>query len=668
MPSNGPGQAEGASEYLGATVVVGSTGTGGGQQAAVWLSPQPGAPFASVIVPVVGASSNMSMVSAGPLGFFAVGTIDGRFAMWSSADGKEWSELTSAETTIDSTGGARVDALLAEKDKVIVAGSAQSGANQSAAVWLSGDGLHWKMVNTAQPAFAGTGDRAIYALAPLGTGLVAVGALNYGAGWLPASWISPDGNSWSQPSVDFPGLVEPTSPSGPFGPSGGFAVRSVSAVATFTGSTSLIAAGGGASGQDAWRSNDGIHWTPVGLPGRDILSGAWRASLAAATATTAVVADSDPGEAHLVSGAPGAWSEPSASPSVFGPVQARADPLSLRPGGSGLVLAVQVINPTQAIGPPNTSISYLTSADGSTWTPTNPATTDIPATLPASRSVVLKAGPSSWVAGGDTAALAAVGWSSGNSSVWTAAGSLYGSHPVRQASLVDGVCLTSSGEAAAVGTVASSQGSLGAAWLFHGVSASVQASVSPAPATGGTESISGCLNEGTGLVAYGMSTGSGGVPVPALWRSTDGSVWVRSSPSGFGSDSPAPLVDLAASGDDWIAIANPDPQGGPIESATSGQVAPDGPASAAGTDGAVGPVPSLGNGEDAVWLSADGGSTWQLINTSVPPWPGTSYAAVDLVGFAGKVPVVIGVADGQLAVWTGTALSTSPGASSQPTG
>ena len=180
--------------------------------------------------------------------------------------------------------------------------------------------------------------------------------------------------------------------------------------------------------------------------------------------------------------------------------------------------------------------------------------------------------------------------------------------------------------------------------------------------------MSGCVNDGAGLAAYGQSTGSGGAPVPALWRSSNGAGWTRSSPSGFGSDSAAPLVDLAVVGSAWVAVANPDPDGGPIQSATSGQIATAGPASAAGTDGGVGPVPSLGNGEDAVWLSADGGSTWQLIDTSVPPWPGTQDAAVDLVGLAGGAPVVVGVLDGQLAVWTGTPLAPNAAGSTQPTG
>ncbi len=262
------GQARAAAQYRATTVVVGSTGDGAGQQATAWLATTVGGTFSAPSVPGSNGPSTMDEVTAGSLGLFATGTVDGRFAMWASANGQAWSELPGAEKVITGSPGAQVNALMSEGDVVYAAGSIQSGATTNAAVWSTTNGLDWHLVGSAATSFSGAGGRVIYSLTPLETGIVAVGAVNMGSGWMPASWISPDGQSWSQPSTDFPGVVDPPPSAAFLGPSGGSAARSVSSVTTFAGATSVVAAGGGPYGQAAWESSDGLHWTSLNPAGR----------------------------------------------------------------------------------------------------------------------------------------------------------------------------------------------------------------------------------------------------------------------------------------------------------------------------------------------------------------------------------------------------------------
>ena len=184
-------------------------------------------------------------------------------------------------------------------------------------------------------------------------------------------------------------------------------------------------------------------------------------------------------------------------------------------------------------------------------------------------------------------------------------------------------------------------------------------------ATGATSSLSGCVQVGTSLAAFGAAASPGGTPQPALWRSSDGTSWARVPVSAFASAAPLPLVSLAADGEDWLAAANPDPTADPV---TAGVVGARGPAATAARDAGVGPPPSIEDGQEALWLSSNGGSAWQLVDTATAPWIGNQRSQLNLVGFAQgspiqgtsasqatATPVVVGVVDGQLAVWTGTA-------------
>lgn len=751
-PSGAPSQAAAAARYRNTTVVVGSTGEAAGQQAAAWGSTGPGTPFTPESVPASNGPSIMKLVASGPLGMFATGTVDGRFAMWSSTNGRQWSELPGAEKVIGSTSGARVDALLVNGANVYAAGSVQPGATQQAAVWSSSDGLDWHLVASAATSFSGPGGMAIYSLAPLGAGLVAVGALDQSGTWVPASWISPDGQSWSLPSTDFPSAPEAAGAAVSFGASGGAAARSVAAIPTIGGANDVVASGGGPYGQAAWESDDGLHWTSLPMPAGPATATSWRAELIAASIDRAVVLDAEPGQpylltdrASLISGLgpssrtpasiSGTWSQPSADAGVFGPVRPEAVPVSLLRQSTGrLQLTVDLVRRPQSVGPAQVTTVVLTSADGSTWT-ADPAGT-IPGGSPRSDPVpdVLTARlPTGWTAVSSSPAGAVPTWASATGATWTAtsgitmaaepsgAGSTAG--PSRPAGTspasvaLNGICTTRLPSSGAAGTQASSStagnGTSGTAgngtsggstatptsrYLVEAVGAVTSVTPAPpgpadtvngptvtrsgaawysatglswrsgpvnaAPPSGGTVSMSGCEQVGPGLVAFGLATASGGAPQPALWRSSDGASWARSAISAFTSGAPAPLLSLAADGDYWLATANPNPAANPLQPGSAGTR---GPAAGAGTDAGVGPAPSLEDGRQAVWLSVDGGTAWQLLDTATAPWLGSQRSGVDLVGFVSSpgggpstslqgapTPVVAGVADGQLVVWIGT--------------
>jgi hypothetical protein len=676
LDQGAPAQAEAVARYRGATVVVGAVGEGANEQAAVWTSAAPGTPFTRKPVPNSDGPSVMTLVTQGALGLFATGTVDGRFAVWSSTTGRRWGEVPSAERSIGSVAGARINTLMSEGDVVYAAGSVQSASGSQAALWASSDGIQWRMIGTAASSFSGPGSRVIYSLAPLGTGLVAVGAINRGNGWLPASWISPDGSSWSQPSTQFPGLLAlPPIESGSGGAGSGSAALCVSAINTFSGATAVVASAGGPGGERAWKSTDGLHWSPLTLPAAAASSTAWRPTLIAGTTATTVIADGDPGQPHVLTGGPGGWAEPSSDPNVFGPIQVQATPLKIETEATGLVLQVQVTTSPQTIGSATTASQVLTSVDGATWQAAAPPT--MPAvTLPAPDAVTARLPTASWVAVGQLAGAYPVSWTSPNGTTWTYTGPLdpvsstTGSRPAAQ---VSGLCIAppTSGTSSATGSsTANAVAAVGAnitsgppsgnatvtnrsaaAWWSLTGDSWHRATVTPSSGPASEETMIGCLDTGTGLVAYGTAAGPGGAPAPGLWRSTTGAAWSRQSVSAFSADSPNPITDLATYGSDWLAVADPAPL------ASQG-----GAASSPCTCGAGGTTPDVENGLDGIWLSTDSGQTWQRANLVSAPWPGALQTEVTLSAFADGKPVVVGVSDGRLAVWYGTPISPSASA------
>ena len=227
--AEGSASANAATDWGSREVVVGSAGTGPSMRASVWLSENPGQPFLPIPDnPVFDAPTSgslqggavMDTVAAGALGLFAGGTINGRATVWYSTNGEQWQELNGANSVINHDRGAVVNDILSTPNGVFAAGSSVNRGRLSAALWYSSDGIHWSTVRSAVSTFFGNGDHVITSILDIGendnalgspgpTGLLAVGGVRVGPNWQPASWISPNGFSWSQTSESFPLDAEP---------------------------------------------------------------------------------------------------------------------------------------------------------------------------------------------------------------------------------------------------------------------------------------------------------------------------------------------------------------------------------------------------------------------------------------------------------------------------
>ena len=571
-----------ASQWRDTTVIVGSLTTASGSRATAWVSDGLGQPYRPAEIQSSGADSQMHMVTAGPLGLFAIGTVDGSFAMWSSTDGAVWTESLAAEKTIDASPSAQVNSLLAEGDSVYAAGSVRDGTSTDAAVWSSSDGIAWKQVINNRPAFSGAGgDRVIESLAPLQTGLVAVGAQRVGDRYEPASWISPDGVSWSSPSSDFsprPGQAVDR---------GDDAVaRSVSSCLSPSGSTALISVGGTGQSQRVWRSTDGIHWDAVALPAGAAASAGWRATVVATGVDSALVGDSDWGQPHLLTLTGTEWTEPSVDPKTFGPVQPFADATSTTTSGAEIIIAVDVTQDPQALGgsaavahysviPESASPAGETSGEGATSTAVS--ATRSPAQVPAGTTSVTR-WDSGWLAVGSTPSGSAVAWISTDGLTWTADTLLAAA--AGQVAVPLGACSNSSvavavGTSIPAGVLIQRSGSRGVsasapttsipasaftprrAVAWSGPSAKTMRTATLTSVAGGPgdEGMVGCVSQSSGFVAFGAtSTASGGL-VPAIWRSPRGRSWIRQPSNGFTGDSTGALDSLAVHGATSLAVA-----------------------------------------------------------------------------------------------------------------
>lgn len=647
-------RAEGMATWEGATVVVGSSGTGLSQRAAVWISPAPGSPFVAAPVSdkppgrtdqgtaLQGGPSLMDTVTAGNLGFFASGTLGGQPAVWYSTNGRSWSLSASGTRFFAGEDGAHIYTLLATSGQVYAAGSLHAGNATDAAVWSTNNGLDWHAANPPPGAFSGQGDRVITGLAELGggqpggrEGLVAVGGVYADGIWSPASWISPDGTTWSQPYADFPEDGAGAAP-------GGIA-RALVAVPGQAGTTVLYAVGEGWGHQRLWQSNDGTRWSELSLPSPAASAPGWEATLVASDGPSVAVGDGDPGQAHLLVLGPGGWSEPTADPSVFGPVGKVERATALEADQGRLVLDVEVSQASQAIGSVTLTNQSLLSEDGVNWSSGQVGAT---ITLPPGATVVSKVG-NKWIAAGsqDGGSGPAVVWTGTNAGSWSAP------RPLDQSPGLSGewpaaIC-SGGGVEIVAGSAQAGSGTLAVVWYSHDGTHWVRASISPSPPTGGHEWMDGCTRTASGFDAFGATTAPSGGLVPALWSSSGGTRWLRQDTDSLGSPAPAPLRALATSGSQWLAVAGTPPMRELLPvAATQDYFAPWPP-----WEGPLLPPQAAGL---AIWVSTDGGASWQREDTDSTLWEAAAGASLQQAGFAGSTAVIAGITEGRLAVWSGT--------------
>ena len=376
-PGAGRTAADAATNWGSRQVVVGSAGAGDAMRAAVWVSARAGQVFQPVtdsaaFEPLAPASEPgqggavMDAVTAGALGLFASGTMDGKATVWFSTDARHWQVLSGADNVIDQASGAVVNAVLATPAGVFAGGSYTSGTGLSAALWYSSDGIHWTTVRDSVTSPFGLGDQVITSLAGIGgptssgpgmpaqRGLLAVGGVRTGPAWQPASWISPNGSSWSQTSESFPLDGEPPQSPG-----------ALAYAATNTGDN-MFAVGGSPGRQRLWQSTGGLAWSNVPLPPAARADPDWHLGLVAADLGTTVLADNIPGQPYVMVRRDGAWAQPSAT-GIFGRPLPTAIPTSLVDDNGALLLSVELSRPSQALGRGTTSVALLSSSDGRTW-------------------------------------------------------------------------------------------------------------------------------------------------------------------------------------------------------------------------------------------------------------------------------------------------------------
>lgn len=593
-----------ATDWGSRQVVVGSAGSGRNRRAAVWASSGPGQPFTPVAdrvaldAPPAGASAPgtvgtgksekaprstglvqagpgqagpgqtgavMTSVTAGALGVFAAGTVNGKPAVWYSTDARHWHMVNNADNVINQSGGAVVNDILSTPAGIYAAGSYNDGPGLSAALWYSPDGIHWTTVHDSVTSPFNAGDEVITSLVKLGplrvgvsglgatvtkssaggsegvqSGLLAVGGVRTGPAWQPAAWISPNGSSWSQASESFPLDAEPPESPG-----------ALAYGAAGTGEH-MFAVGGSPAHQRLWQSNGGLAWSEVALPAQAAEDPGWHLGLVGVAQGTTVLADNIPGQPYVLVRRNGTWHQPSAS-GTFGLPLPTAVPTSLVNDDGALVMSVQVSTPARALGPATTSVAVLTSRDGKAWrvvdnSAFHDATVNqllaVPGGLMAVGAAPLPPAQAS-EASGETGAFARLSANSG--ATWP-------TEPISPASL-GGPGGAGGGEATADGGttsnpltgpfIASAAGRLGNSEYVVGeagreavgwYSPDGTAWQAPQPLDTspqlGTERALGTCWAGSSAVVVGTATSTGPGSEPAAWASTDGSSWTSATFSG----------------------------------------------------------------------------------------------------------------------------------------
>lgn len=170
-------------------------------------------------------------LAAGGPGFVAVGSAGERAAVWTSADGVDWTRVPDLPDP-DPEGLSGLSAVAAGGPGVVAVSAPGPFGVSEVVVLGSPDGLQWTELAGGDVV---PRDGEVLAVTAAGPGLVAVGSDTSRDA---AVWLSPDGRSWTRVAHD---------------------------EATFGDAqmTAVVAGGPGlvAVGDDVWTSPDGLSWT-----------------------------------------------------------------------------------------------------------------------------------------------------------------------------------------------------------------------------------------------------------------------------------------------------------------------------------------------------------------------------------------------------------------------
>lgn len=187
-------------------VAVGSDGSGGDLDAAVWISDY-GSRWTRVphSEAVFGGSHRQWMkgVTAGGPGVVAVGldeSIDGSgdAAVWTSVDGTSWTQVPHSEAIFGGVGNVGMFAVTVGGPGLVAVGNHITNNESDAAVWTSVDGLTWARVPHDEAIFGGPSNQSMLDVVAGGPGLIAVGYDNDGVDRDAAVWTSVDGLAWTR--------------------------------------------------------------------------------------------------------------------------------------------------------------------------------------------------------------------------------------------------------------------------------------------------------------------------------------------------------------------------------------------------------------------------------------------------------------------------------------
>jgi hypothetical protein len=271
------GSAEAVRAVAGGTggyVAVGSAVSGDTTRPAVWTSADGrswrAVATADAFAPLAGCdSTSLDDVAAGRGGFVAVGVEWGpcgqRGAAWSSPDGRTWTRAPSA------TGGNGTRVVIATDIGYVAAGAADAAAGEGmrAAFWWSADGRSWTMA-ADQADFHGAEPAALLATA---SGVLAVGSAIRVVDMVPVAWRSADGRAWVRLPAAGLTPAPPSNPSPAPGETSGALTLAGRLLAVDGGlvATGATMASRGASGSAArtpwrlviWTSTTGDAWARV---------------------------------------------------------------------------------------------------------------------------------------------------------------------------------------------------------------------------------------------------------------------------------------------------------------------------------------------------------------------------------------------------------------------
>ena len=177
------------SPFAGGFVAVGSVGSVQDRTGAVaWLS-KDGQSWARIDDPAFLGGEAVSVTTGPAGGLIAVGyQVDRTVAVaWTSPDGRTWKRAPDEPSREHSGGFAWMTDVLSVGDVAIAVGDVQGLQRGTAISWVSKDGLTWQQSASA-PVQEGA---EFYAIAPTGSGALAVGAFGAPDSYVPEVWLTP---------------------------------------------------------------------------------------------------------------------------------------------------------------------------------------------------------------------------------------------------------------------------------------------------------------------------------------------------------------------------------------------------------------------------------------------------------------------------------------------